>query len=113
MKSENLELSHGRHSQGLCVGPSTANVEPYTPKIWQLGLGVRFGTFPRLRLEHSTPTRSSTDHTATDKMATELTVQSERAFQKQPHSEFCLWNTAATASSWELATKRTLTTVIS
>ena len=26
----------------------------------------------------------------TDKMATELTVQSERAFQKQPHSEFFL-----------------------
>lgn len=38
------------------------------------------------------------------KMATELTVQSERAFQKQPHSEFFPWKTAATAGSWELAT---------
>ena len=35
---------------------------------------------------HDEPSTSRQRHI--DKMATELTVQSERAFQKQPHSKF-------------------------
>jgi hypothetical protein len=42
-------------------------------------------------------------------MATELTVQSERAFQKQPHSEFFLAK-AVSDCSRELARRPKLTT---
>jgi hypothetical protein len=45
-------------------------------------------------------------------MATELTVQSERAFQKQPHSEFFL-DMAAFDRGRELAIGRELTTATS
>jgi hypothetical protein len=52
---------------------------PKFPRLVNLDFSTSLPT-----LDHST----SRAHARTVKMATELTVQSERAFQKQPHSEF-------------------------
>lgn len=71
------------------------------PKIRIAKLQNSSSLFFALQRPTSTPRppdnrRPACDHT--DKMATELTVQSERAFQKQPHSECLPVSTKQTVS---------------
>lgn len=87
------------HSLALC------NCKPHHEKSTQ-------NSGAAILLPTKTPTISPNHHLGprpTDKMATELTVQSERAFQKQPHSESFL-EKALLDRSRELVRRRKLTT---